>query len=108
VTVANLAKGEHVLIHSAAGGVGLAATYIAHMHGAIVHATAGSNEKRAWLRAQGVAHVYDSRTLNFAEEVMVATEGRGVDVVLNSLAGPAQEVSINVLAEGGRFVELGW
>jgi NADPH:quinone reductase-like Zn-dependent oxidoreductase len=107
VIAANLTKGEHVLIHSATGGVGLAAVYIAHMRGAIVHATAGTEEKRAWLKAQGVVSVHDSRTLNFAEEVREATQGRGVDVVLNSLAGPAQEASINVLAAGGRFVELG-
>ena len=71
--------GERVLIHAAAGGVGLAAVQLAQRAGAEVFATAGSPEKRAYLRSLGVAHVFDSRSLDFADECMSATGGRGVD-----------------------------
>ena len=105
--VAGLQAGERVLVHAAAGGVGLAAVAAAQRVGAEVFATAGSERKRALLRALGVAHVYDSRSLDFAEGVMADTDGAGVDVVLNSLTGEAVARSIDVLAEGGRFVEIG-
>lgn len=105
--IARLRRGERVLIHSATGGTGQAAIQVARRIGAEVLATAGSDEKRAWLRERGVEHVMDSRTLGFADQVLAATQGRGVDVVLNSLAGPAIEAGLRCLAEGGRFVELG-
>jgi len=104
---AGLAAGERVLIHSASGGVGLAAIQVARFAGAEVFATAGTPEKRAWLRELGVAHVYDSRSLSFADEVMADTGGEGVDVVLNSLAGEALAKGLAVLRNRGRFVELG-
>jgi phthiocerol/phenolphthiocerol synthesis type-I polyketide synthase C len=107
VTNAQLSRGETVLIHSATGGVGMAAVQIARMVGAEIFATAGSEEKRALLRSMGIEHVYDSRSLDFADEIRAATGGRGVDVVLNSLAGPALERSIDVLAPCGRFIEMG-
>ena len=100
-------RGESVLIHSAAGGVGMAALEIARQRGAAIYATAGTEEKREYLRGVGVRRVMNSRTLDFAREVMEATEGRGVDVVLNSLAGDAISESLNVLATGGRFLEIG-
>jgi NADPH:quinone reductase-like Zn-dependent oxidoreductase len=84
-----LAPGERVLIHSAAGGVGLAAIQVARQLGAEIFATAGSPAKRAFLESIGVKDVMDSRSLAFADEVMERTGGRGVDVVLNSLAGDA-------------------
>ncbi|MHB1132626.1 MAG: SDR family NAD(P)-dependent oxidoreductase [Chloroflexota bacterium] len=99
--------GERVLIHAAAGGVGLAAVQLAQRAGAQVFATAGSEEKRAYLRSLGVHHVMDSRSLAFADEVMEVTEGRGVDLVLNSLAGAALTTSLSLLAVNGRFLELG-
>jgi NADPH:quinone reductase-like Zn-dependent oxidoreductase/SAM-dependent methyltransferase/aryl carrier-like protein len=99
--------GERVLIHSAAGGVGLAALQIAQHAGAEVFATAGSPEKRELLRLLGVEHVMDSRSLAFADEIMEATGGRGVDIVLNSLAGKAIAKGISSLAPGGRFLEIG-
>jgi acyl transferase domain-containing protein/acyl carrier protein len=107
VTNAQLSRGETVLIHSAAGGVGMAAVQIARMVGAEIFATAGSEEKRALLRSMGIKHVYDSRSLDFADQIRAATGGRGVDVVLNSLAGPALERSLDVLAPCGRFIEMG-
>jgi acyl transferase domain-containing protein/acyl carrier protein len=102
-----LQRGERVLIHAAAGGVGLAALQLAQHIGAEVFATAGSPEKRALLESLGVRHVMDSRSLEFAAEVMNATGGEGVDVVLNSLAGEAIPRSLSVLRAYGRFLEIG-
>lgn len=107
VRLARLQKNERVLIHSAAGGVGLAAVQIAQSIGARVLATAGTDEKRDYLRSIGVEHVMDSRARAWAEEVMLQTAGAGVDVVLNSLAGDAIPAGLNVLRPGGRFVEIG-
>ena len=106
-TLARLKRGETILIHAAAGGVGLAAVQLAHQIGATVLATAGNDEKRDLLRSMGVAHVMDSRTLDFADETLRFTEGRGVDVVLNSLAGAFQQKSLAICAPHGRFVEIG-
>ncbi|MFZ4682882.1 MAG: SDR family NAD(P)-dependent oxidoreductase, partial [Terrimicrobiaceae bacterium] len=105
--LARIEPGERVLIHAAAGGVGLAALQIARLAGAEIFATAGSDEKRALVRSLGAAHVMDSRSLDFADEVMEITGGRGVDVVLNSLAGEALTKSVGVLAPYGRFLEIG-
>lgn len=102
-----LRDGERVLIHSAAGGVGMAALQLARRAGAEVYATAGTPEKRQLLSSMGIEHVMDSRSLEFAEEIMEATGGEGVDVVLNSLAGEAMSRSLGVLRPYGRFVELG-
>ncbi|WP_131758931.1 SDR family NAD(P)-dependent oxidoreductase, partial [Actinomadura fibrosa] len=105
--VGRLGRGETVLVHSAAGGTGLAAVAVARLLGATVLATAGTEAKRRHLRELGVEHVFDSRTLDFAEEVRRATGGRGVDVVLNSLSGPAMRASLALLAPRGRFLEIG-
>lgn len=102
-----LQPGERVLIHAATGGVGLAAEQLAQQIGAEIFATAGSPEKRAYLRALGIQHVMDSRSLAFADEIMEITGGKGVDVVLNSLTGEALLKSLAVLASYGRFLELG-
>jgi len=102
-----LARGERALIHAAAGGVGLAAVQICQKAGAEIYATAGSPEKRDFLRALGVKHVFNSRSLSFADEVMKLTNGEGVDIVLNSLAGDAIQASLELLREGGRFLEIG-
>lgn len=102
-----LRKGERVLIHAAAGGVGQAAVQIASHIGAEIFATAGSPEKREFLKSQGVQHVMNSRTLDFAEEVMKLTNGEGVDLVLNSLAGEFIPKSLSTLRSGGRFLEIG-
>ncbi|MVO88579.1 SDR family NAD(P)-dependent oxidoreductase [Streptomyces sp. p1417] len=105
--LARLERDETVLIHSAAGGVGLAAVQVARLLGARVVATAGSEAKRRRLRSLGVIDVFDSRDLGWVAAVRAATGGRGVDVVLNSLTGAAIEAGLDVLAEDGRFVELG-
>ncbi|WP_068618108.1 hybrid non-ribosomal peptide synthetase/type I polyketide synthase [Paenibacillus tuaregi] len=100
-----LSSGEKVLIHSATGGVGLAAVQIAQWIGAEIYATAGTEEKRDYLRSIGIHHVYSSRDLKFVDEIQAAC-GQ-VDVVLNSLAGEAAETSLSLLAPHGRFLELG-
>ncbi|MGQ4806992.1 Mycocerosic acid synthase-like polyketide synthase [Candidatus Entotheonellaceae bacterium PAL068K] len=102
-----LAPGERVLIHAATGGVGLAAVQLAQQAGAEIFATAGSEEKRQYLRDLGIQHVMDSRTLTFAEDVMQRTGGEGVDLVLNSLAGEAIPKSLDILKPYGRFLEIG-
>ena len=104
--LAAIQPGEKVLIHAAAGGVGQAAIQLAQRAGAEVFATA-SPGKWAFLKAQGVRQIMSSRSLDFADEIMTATQGRGVDVVLNSLAGDFILRSADVLAPGGRFVEIG-
>ncbi|MBV8889027.1 MAG: SDR family NAD(P)-dependent oxidoreductase [Alphaproteobacteria bacterium] len=106
-SLARLSAGEYVLIHAAAGGVGLAAIQYAKHRGAIVIATAGSDTKRAFLRLVGADHVLDSRSLGFADAIREITGGDGVDVVLNSLSGEAMELSLGVLKPFGRFLELG-
>ncbi|MBL8396559.1 MAG: type I polyketide synthase [Candidatus Accumulibacter sp.] len=105
--LARLQPDERVLIHGAAGGVGIAAVQVAKWLGAEIHATAGSNEKRDFLRLLGVDHIYDSRSLVFAEQILERTAGEGVDVVLNSLAGEAINRNFQVLRPFGRFLELG-
>jgi NADPH:quinone reductase-like Zn-dependent oxidoreductase len=102
-----LTAGDRVLIHAAAGGVGLAAVRLCQRVGAEVFATAGSPRKRAWLESLGVKHVLDSRSFDFAAEVMRRTGGRGVDIALNSLAGEFISRTLEVLAPCGRFVEIG-
>ncbi|MEC4891786.1 MAG: SDR family oxidoreductase [Oscillatoria sp. PMC 1051.18] len=107
IKVGRLSQGESVLIHSAAGGVGMAAVQIAQWVGAEIFATAGTPEKREFLQSKGIKHVMNSRTLDFADEVMRRTDGRGVDVVLNSLGGEFLSKSLSVLAPYGRFLEIG-
>jgi len=105
--LAQLQPGEKVLIHGSAGGVGIAAIQIAQWIGAEIHATAGSDEKRDFLRLWGIEHIYDSRSLSFADEILAKTEGKGIDVVLNSLSGEAINCNFRVLKPFGRFIELG-
>lgn len=105
--LAALQPGESVLIHGAAGGVGIAAIQIAKHLGAEVYVTAGTDEKRVFARLLGADHVYDSRSLAFADEILAHTDGQGVDVVLNSLAGEAINRNLRILKPFGRFLELG-
>ena len=105
--LARLQPGEKVLIHGAAGGVGIAAIQLARYLGAEVFATAGNEEKRDFVRLLGADHVMNSRDLAFADEILSITEGQGIDVVLNSLAGEAINRNLRVLRPFGRFLELG-
>lgn len=105
--IGKLKRGDKVLIHSGAGGVGMAAIALARNAGAEIFATAGSAEKRATLSRLGVHHVLDSRSTSFADELMRLTDGRGVDIVLNSLAGEMLQRSFDCVADGGIFLEIG-
>ncbi|HLO75316.1 MAG TPA: SDR family NAD(P)-dependent oxidoreductase, partial [Magnetospirillum sp.] len=107
--LARLRAGERVLIHGAAGGVGLAAIQYCRHVGAEIYATAGTPEKRDIVRLAGVPEdrILDSRTLAFADQIRALTNGEGVDVVVNSLAGEAIHKSLATLRPFGRFLELG-
>jgi acyl transferase domain-containing protein/D-arabinose 1-dehydrogenase-like Zn-dependent alcohol dehydrogenase len=103
---AQLRPGDRVLIHAASGGVGLAAIQMAQQHDAIVFATA-STYKRATLRKMGVEYVYDSRSTDFADQILADTDGAGVDVVLNSLTNEGfLEATVRATAQNGRFAEI--
>jgi mycolipanoate synthase len=105
--LAGIAPTDKVLIHSGTGGVGQAAIAIARAVGCEIFATAGSPERRQLLHDMGIEHVYDSRSTEFGDQIRRDTDGYGVDVVLNSLPGAAQRAGIELLAFGGRFIELG-
>lgn len=107
VQLGHIEPGETILIHGAAGGVGLAALQIAKLKGAVVIATAGTVEKRRFLEALGADHVFDSRSLDFVSKVRGVTGGEGVDLVLNSLFSEAMERSLELVKPFGRFLELG-
>ncbi|OCL14366.1 polyketide synthase [Glonium stellatum] len=103
-------EGESILIHAASGGVGQAAITLAQMVGAEVFATVGSVEKKRFLiKEYGLPddHIFYSRNTSFADSIRQATNNRGVDVVLNSLAGDALRESWGCLSSFGRFVEIG-
>ncbi|KAJ8132109.1 hypothetical protein O1611_g1520 [Lasiodiplodia mahajangana] len=110
VNVARLKKGEKVLIHSAAGATGQMAVQIAQLIGATVFATASSDEKRQLLVTEfGIPkdHIFNSRDVSFAQGIKRVTEGKGVDVILNSLAGDSLQASWECIAPYGRFIEIG-
>ncbi|MEM7497890.1 MAG: SDR family NAD(P)-dependent oxidoreductase [Pseudomonadota bacterium] len=104
--VARIRPGEKVLIHAATGGVGIAAIQLARRAGAEVFATC-SAAKRHHLEAMGVEHIFNSRSLDFADEIMERTGGKGVDAVLNSLPGDYIDKGLDCLAPFGRFLEIG-
>ncbi|OGM42335.1 hypothetical protein ABOM_007875 [Aspergillus bombycis] len=109
VEVARLEKGESVLIHAAAGGLGQALIQIAKMLQAEIYCTVGSSAKKQAVVALGVEpdRIFSSRDLSFAKGIKRVTRGRGVDVVVNSLAGEALRQSWDCLAPYGRFIEVG-
>lgn len=105
--LARARPGRRVLIHSATGGTGSAAVAVARQHGLEIFATAGTEAKRDYLRGLGIEHVFDSRSVAFEQQVLAATGGAGVDIVLNSLSGAAAEASLRIVAADGIFLELG-
>lgn len=107
VELGRIQPDETILIHGAAGGVGLAALQVAKLKGAKVIATAGTREKRRFLSMLGADHVFDSRSLGFVNDVRAVTDGEGVDLVLNSLFAEAMEQSLSLVKPFGRFLELG-
>ena len=94
--MANIRPGERVLIHSAAGGVGLAALHLCQRRGCEVYATASTEEKRQLLRVLGAKAFHSRRVADFEEGILEATNGEGVDVVLNSLSGRAIPASLHL------------
>ena len=107
---ANIRSGESVLIHAGAGGVGMAAIQIAQLKGATVFATVSTEEKKDYLvNTFDVKreNIFNSRDSSFLPAVMAATNGKGVDVVLNSLVGDLLHDSWRCCARFGRFVEIG-
>ena len=105
--LARLRRGQRVLIHSAMGGVGQAAIALAKRAGAVVYATAGTAAKRDRLRELGAAAAFDSHSFGWYDELMAATGGEGVDVVLNSLAGHHIALCLQALRPGGWHCEIG-
>ncbi|PYH93849.1 KR-domain-containing protein [Aspergillus ellipticus CBS 707.79] len=107
---ASLEPGESVLIHSAAGGVGIAAIQYAKHLGARIFATVGTETKKAFLVENfnlEPEHIFSSRDTSFLPAILEATSGRGVDVVLNSLTGELLHSSFKACADFGRFIEIG-
>ncbi|KAM5486920.1 Type I Iterative PKS [Microsporum audouinii] len=108
--IADIKKGETVLIHAAAGGVGQACIQLAQLRGAEVYATVGSIQKAELLQeAYGIHrdHIFSSRDLTFAKGIKRMTQGKGVDVVVNALSGAALRATWDCIAAFGRFVEIG-
>lgn len=106
VHLGGIGKGEAILIHAAAGGVGSAAVEIAHALGARVFATANA-ERRADVRALGAEAVFDYRAEDFEQCVGAATGGRGVDVIVDFVGGDYLARNLRSLAPGGRLVQVG-
>lgn len=104
--LAHISAGDRVLIHAAAGGVGMAAVQLAQLAGATVYVTA-SPGKWDTLRKLDLQHIMNSRTFDFAEQVMAKTNGMGVDIVLNTLSSAFIPANLSLLSAGGRFVEIG-
>ncbi|MGV9411017.1 SDR family NAD(P)-dependent oxidoreductase [Nocardia sp. NPDC003693] len=105
--LARVRPGETVLVHGAAGGVGSLAVQVAKLHGATVIGTASTDERRAYVLAQGADEVLDSRSLNFVEDVLALTGGRGADIVLSTAPGEIVHQNFKAVAEFGRIVEIG-
>ncbi|KAI8423488.1 hypothetical protein MSG28_012603 [Choristoneura fumiferana] len=107
----NMKRGDSVLVHAGAGGVGQAAISIALHAGCTVYTTVGTPDKRVFLRERYPTlpdtHIGNSRDRSFEQLVLERTRGRGVDLVLNSLAGDQLQASMRCLAKGGRFLEIG-
>ncbi|WP_245739945.1 beta-ketoacyl synthase N-terminal-like domain-containing protein, partial [Thermoflavimicrobium dichotomicum] len=103
---AQLKKGEKILIQTATGGTGLIAVQLAKYYGAEIYATAGSQHKLEYLKKLGVPHLINYLETDFEQEIMRLTQGKGVDVVINTLSGDAIQKGLNCLAPGGRYIEI--
>ncbi|TMC19494.1 MAG: zinc-binding dehydrogenase [Chloroflexi bacterium] len=104
MSITNLS--HFLLIQTATGGTGLIAIQLAKHYGAQIYATAGSQPKLDYLKRLGVPYQINYREMDFAEEIERLTQGRGVDVVINTLPGDAIQKGINCLAPGGRYIEI--
>nr|WP_243146694.1 SDR family NAD(P)-dependent oxidoreductase [Scytonema sp. UIC 10036] len=104
--LANVKPGEKVLIQTAAGGVGLIGIQLALLKGAEIYATAGSSAKLEYLKKKGVRNLINYRKEDFAQRILEMTNGQGVDVVFNTLSDEAIQKGLNLLAPGGRYIEI--
>jgi acyl transferase domain-containing protein/NADPH:quinone reductase-like Zn-dependent oxidoreductase/SAM-dependent methyltransferase/NADP-dependent 3-hydroxy acid dehydrogenase YdfG len=104
--LANVKPGEKVLIQTAAGGIGLIAVQLASLKGAQIYATAGSPAKLAYLNKKGVNNLINYRTEDFGKRILEMTNGQGVDVIFNTLSDDAIQKGLNLLAPGGRYIEI--
>lgn len=107
---AHIQRGESILIHSASGGLGQACIQLARLNDVEIYATVGTPEKRKFLEnfyKIPKDHIFSSRDLAFKDQILEKTQGRGVDVVINSLAGEALRASWEIIAPNGRFIEVG-
>jgi thioester reductase-like protein len=107
IYLARMKEGQSLLVHSAMGGVGQAAIALAKLRGVKIYGTAGSEEKREALREMGCADTFDSHSTSWYRKLMKATRGRGVDIVLNSLAGEHVNLCLEALKPGGWHCEIG-
>ena len=110
IHIARIVKGQSILIHAAAGGVGQAALQLANYVGLEIYATVGSEDKRALIHKEYNVphdHIFNSRDLSFVKGVMRMTNGRGVDCILNSLSGEALRQTWHCVAPFGHFIEIG-
>jgi NADPH:quinone reductase-like Zn-dependent oxidoreductase len=106
VIMAGLEAGERVLIHAAAGGVGISATQLARMRGAEIYGTASASKHDA-IRAQGVEHPIDYRTTDFKREIERITDGEGLDVIIDATGPTNFRKDYRLLRQGGRLVMYG-
>lgn len=104
VHLGHLKKSDNVLIHTASGGVGLSALQIAKWKGANIFATAGTYEKRNFVKNSGITNIYDSRSALFASEI--TSDGQKIDLVLNTLSGELMKESLQLLKPFGRFIHI--
>lgn len=108
--LANLQKGNSILIHSAAGGIGISAIKLARYKQAEIYVTVGTEDKRRFLESEfGIprSRMFSSRSTAFAKDILAATGGRGIDVILNSLTGELLDETWRICADGGTMVEIG-
>ncbi len=103
----NLQKGDHVLIHAAAGGVGIGLVQLAKLKGCVIYGTAGNNEKINFLKSIGVDHPINYNTSDFSEEIKKIRGEKGLDVVFDSIGGSVFSKSRGLLSFGGRIVGYG-
>jgi NADPH:quinone reductase-like Zn-dependent oxidoreductase len=107
VNIAHGHNGEKILIHAGAGGVGIAAIQLAKHLGMEVYTTVGSEEKARAVAAQGADHIINYRDHDFADVIRRATDGYGIDVIMDGVSGPAYKKGVKLLAPMGRYILFG-
>ena len=105
--ICQIKKKNTILIHSAAGGVGIAVIRIAQMNGLTIFTTAGNEKKREFLKKMGIKHIFNSRSLDFKNKILKLTNGIGVDIIINTIAGKTLLQNFRCLAPFGKYIEIG-